>query len=594
MGYFSNDRIAGVIEPNKITLANTPNFVQFTNKGNVAINQPINLSLKIKQTNFPLPSDATISIEDYVSNITKIKITEAKTSQDYSFKGTYERDNVNSSTFFVARKNDKINGFNQPLTEEEAFSVTAQNIRACLLRKPFFRNNFEVSIVTAFSPGNPPLKEECEVEIVSRGSGSQYNFTIECSNMLFDGFSEENTSERTTRLMTSYNTDTIDAGSGDAQIELDIYTGTDVFLGESGLPSRERRGNYLTTLAKAYLGEALWFDSNLLISRKVSYSPLFLEGGKWHNSGTVTDYRFIARRTDNINSQPFYYSDVLYVLNGYNYALLNGNLEDYVFDVRNHNTIKPLSNRPQTTHCSGQKQYFNFIMKDALHSAVLPESFEKSSIGLIYRFWTQSGIFITEEIAHLQTQEKFNIVNTIEIELDKLMAQALANIDNPSVTIGRVEVMLCCEGIPVSEPLIFDILPEGLHKVNDFAFLNRLGGWDSFNFGGTSSDEFKTAGETIYETLLPGFTSYSRIESVAHKSVTEQKTVSTRPLNKETIEWLRELSASIAVYELSTKRYVIVDNLSLKYNAKDDLFQAEMKYRYTDTFNGKESSVTTT
>ena len=132
----------------------------------------------------------------------------------------------------------------------------------------------------------------------------------------------------------------------------------------------------------------------------------------------------------------------------------------------------------------------------------------------------------------------------------------------------------------------YNVVPECLNRTNEFAFLNRLGGWDSFNFGGTWSTEFKTDVSTIYKTLLPDYKISSEIESVFKKEVEEQFVIQSDMVDYETVEWLRELAASKVVYELDTLRYVIVDDLTLKYNDDEDTYQVEMKYHFSDTFNG--------
>jgi hypothetical protein len=170
------------------------------------------------------------------------------------------------------------------------------------------------------------------------------------------------------------------------------------------------------------------------------------------------------------------------------------------------------------------------------------------------------------------------MINTIELGLDR----QIENHENATgKKVGKVEVSLCCNEIEVSEALVFGIEPEYSQIVSDFAFLNRLGGWDSFNFGGTSSVEFRTKGVTVYKTLTPDSGISDQRESVAQRSVEEQLSVKTLPLNRNVMEWLRELSGATVVYELKTKRAVIIDELALKYNSKDDLFQAEMKYHYS-------------
>lgn len=407
--------------------------------------------------------------------------------------------------------------------------------------------------------------------------------------------------------------DTIDYGTGNYQIDLDVYTDHTIFPGSADVPSQ--MGNYLTTLTKSYFGKPLWFDLSTLLSKKVSYSSAFLAEldldekdsrfKLWSNAGTMTDYRFIAKRTDGVIHEPFFYSSPLYVLNGYSHTLNPINLErdesgdSYILDFSQDfyadefTKVKPLTTNFTRTHIKGQKQYFNFIHK---YHRITTASNQGNNllplIGLHYKIYTQSGVLIKTYTERGQPENNFNRVNTALLQLDRFLPMYNGKI------VGRIEVFLCrwsnskSSGINepeviISTPLSFRILPEVLNEVNDFAFLNQLGGWDTMNFGGGFSSEFKSVSATIYKTLQPDFTLQSEIESVATKSAQERMTVETSPITKESVEWLKQMSVSPAVYELRTKRYILIDDMTLKYNSTDDLYQVEMKYHYTDTFNTK-------
>ena len=539
MEYYLKNNIADVTLPRQITLAGNPAFVEFRSKVNTA-GQTIECALIVHKYNIG-------------DEMPKFKITEIKAKQSYCFEGTVNKAEVNSLLFYV----------------DSDTEILAENIRNSLMKRSFFRNNFELTI-----PFDGKNKDEIRIEFRSKGCGVQFAFNFEFQSdspiLSFEGIPSHST-----------NSDTIAKDANNCMIELEIYTNTGIFLGENDLPSEQNRGNYLTSLTKNYSGKNLWFNLNTLLSQRISYSTVFLNTADWSDTGTVRDYRFIAKRKDGINSERFYCSGALFVINGYNYTLSNAEMHTFVFDVMNPNNIKPLTNRSLTTHIKGQKQYFNFILKDELHSVDIQMT--EAKIGLLYKFYNQSGEYFGERVAHEKRQKSFSITNTVEIDLDTQITELE---DLSKNTIGRVEVFLCCNGIEVSESITFKILPAYQCSINDFVFLNRLGGWDSFNFGGTSSVEFKTVADTSYNTLLPDFTVSSRIENVEQRFIDEQKTVKSSPVNRQTIEWLQELCASKVVFELKTKRYIIADKFSLKYNSKDDLFQVEMTYRYSDVMNG--------
>lgn len=267
----------------------------------------------------------------------------------------------------------------------------------------------------------------------------------------------------------------------------------------------------------------------------------------------------------------------MYVLNGYDYTLNNNDLTDYVYDTLYPTVIKPLTNAPDKNYVIGQTEYFNFILSDAQHNINISPEF---NFGLSYRYYTPSGEYIMTINRQDKNRKQMYVVNTIQLNPDIETVEK-----NTNKTVGSFTVALNKDNTPISEELKYNVVPECLNRTNEFAFLNRLGGWDSFNFGGTWSTEFKTDVSTIYKTLLPDYKISSEIESVFKKEVEEQFVIQSDMVDYETVEWLRELAASKVVYELDTLRYVIVDDLTLKYNDDEDTYQVEMKYHFSDNFN---------
>lgn len=746
MGYYSNKQIASVVEPSEIVLANNPNFVVFSSKTNTANDKRSRVEIEIKETSFTpdfsSPKLDSETIEILAKGLLSIEIQETASGIVHVFQGTYYPDKTDDKTFYVAREGEKLQTSADALTKEQALSATTYNLKTCLMKTAFLKNNFEITVL-GLQPEADTIVPGHRIELVSKGSGSQYDLSISHGQMFssdikavhiatvnVEGFTDNmiqydvigfsykssvtggyvtrpsaavfandpsavngqiivyrpqetglswdecnkktlaslagymsesleikqffevtlDTEKRCVRLSyvegvnknsayafmlspnlgsfislsgensvfitssveSSVSSDTIDYGTGAYRLDLDVYTDHEVFPGnEDTLPYL---GNYLTTLSKSYFGQPLWFDLSTLLSKKITYSSAFLselesDGNAsavslWSNADTMTDYRFVAKRTDGMIYEPFYYSSPLYVMNGYNSTLNPINMEmneagdSYILDFtqdfysEGFTKTKPLTTNSGRTHIKGQKQYFTFIHK--YRRTALPSGGDNPfpSIGLHYKLYTQSGALIQTHTERGLDASKFYRVNTALLQLDQFLP-----IYNGK-TVGRIEVYLCRwhksrslnidePEVIISTPLSFRILPEVLNEVNDFAFLNQLGGWDTMNFGGNLSFEFKSTSGTIYKTLEPNFTLQSEIESVATKSVQEQKTVQTSPITKEDVEWLRQMSASPAVYELSTKRYIIIDDMSLKYNTTDDLYQVEMKYHYTDTFNAK-------
>lgn len=533
-GYFTKNIAEESKTPEIVSLSSNPNYIGFKRLNDASQNKKINISLEVLDTSLD-------------TSFTKIAIVESASKNKHEIKGTRNKGEVDNTTFFI----------------HEDKSITAENIRACLLQASFFRSNFKIT--TPFVNSVSSLDNGAIIKIQSLGTGDNYAFKFETLNSRFIkrvGNPEDTTNE-----------DSIDGGLKDSEIKIEVYKNTGVFLGVDDTPqNNDTIGTYITELSKIYIGEPVWFNLNYLIGSNKVYSNEFLNAVSWCNAGTVTDYRIVAKKSDKVNIEPFYISRVLYTITGYKRNLEENNLSKYVYNTQRKNIITLLTNRPTLTHIKGQKQYFNFILADPNRG-----NQTEYNLGIMYKLYSQSRKLKATVVANEQSIKDFDVVNTIELNLDGIIKDYQ--------NVGYIEVALCRSGEQISEPLGFSILPEFLYKVKDFAFLNSLGGWDSFNFGGVEKTDFKSETNTIFKTQTPSHNISSEIESVYSKEITEQFTVTSSPVRKEVVDWLKELSSSIAVYELSTKRVVIVDELNLKPNTKDDLFTVEMKYHYSDSYN---------
>lgn len=543
MGYLSDNNIANVVESKRITLSNNPNFITFESKSNGYV--PINISLTVRT-----PYAGSV---EYPTQ-TKIEITESESGIKHIFQGTNNASNVNDTTFLLNADR----------------SITAQNIRNTLMKDSFFNSNFDITI--PFNINGSEINNGYVIYIISKNGGNKYKFTFNTLNNTFLQLSGS--------TVTSSNSDTIDGGKGNVEIELDIYEDTGVFLGETDAPVNSDFGTFITTLSKNYYKENIWFETNTLMNKKIGYSTDFLYSDDWVDAGTSLNYRFVAKKYDGLNRTPFYISNVLYIFNGYDYTLNPNDISAYVYDgTKGFDVVKPLTNQSIKKYVDGSTQYFNFIFSDAQHSLSLTNEY---NLGLVYKYYTQSGEYITSSIKHNKNRKLFNVVNTVKLE------PSVSNIETSfNKFVGYFTVGLSRNGSVVSDELRYDVIPSCYNKILEFAFLNRLGGWDTFNFNGEWSNDFKLDESTnIFKTLLPNYNISDEIESVYSKIIQEVFTVQSSSISYDTVQWLRELAASKAVYELSTKRYVIIQDLNLKYNSKDNQYQIEMKYRYSDTING--------
>jgi len=561
MGHIIDNTIAKETKaPLRFSSSGKPNFVEF-DKVNNPESSLFSVELHIQHCGYVFIRPGNGGTKEY-ENRSKFALIVNGTK--YLYEGISDEKSISDKMFYLGPKNQY-----GPSWEYKKEKV-AENLKMCLLKSNFFNTNFDIDILPVKSSGSS-LKNGSVIYIKAKSINKAYSFEIDNSDpSLPTGFiSLENETGG------NYESDSILKDKDSVELQLDIYKDAPVFPGQEDF---EKMGTHITTLSKTYFGQPVWFDVNSLWTNQNKYSDAFLEdNGVWTSAGTATGFRFTAKKYDGVNSETFYYSDVLYTITGYGRTLDKTDITKYVFNPVADNDIKfsPLTKQPALIYIKGQTQYFNFILSDPEHGK---RPNDKDKLRILYKLRSQSGNYIGEVTKHEQKIDLFDVVNTIRLEIDSIL-------DEYPKT-GIVEAYLSRNGKTVSEPLTFTILPAHLYKVNDFAFLNSLGGWSSFNFGGTAQTDFKSDTTTIFRTLTPDFNTHSRIESVFNKEVTEQFIVQTSPIKAEVADWLKEMSASIAVYELSTKRYIIIDELNVKHNTKDDLFTLQMKYHYSDGYKG--------
>jgi hypothetical protein len=577
MGYFTEGlEIANnTIQPAKVSLSGNPNYIQFEAKI-AEKDKPVEVQLTMKGCGYAFVRSEVHGIKIY-DNISAFSIIEAESGKEHKFRGTSDTAELSEEGVFYLGELDQYSG---PAWLYQ-WDKTAQSLKDCLAQNEFLKY-FNISI---------SAEDNTSIHITSTASGRQSAFWF-----VFEKNSVGN--DRTFFNVIGDPTNTYPAGTDpialnydNVEIHLDLYKNTSVFLGEDDTPDDNNMGTQAVTLTKAYSYTPIWFNVNILGNNDTPGA--FLDAKDWVETGTIRDFRFTASRviSNKINSGSslFYHSPVLYSIAGYNRTLEENDLSGYVFDTKEIkkepdkiNKVKPLTNQPAFFHIKGQAQYFNFILSDAGHSQSLAEEYQ---FGIRYELLSQSGRTIAKADRHLKARKDFFMVNTVRLDIDSLLDEY------PKTGMVKASLIYLYpdnydkEAVQISENITFNILPECLHKVKDFAFLNRLGGWSSFNFSGTEQTDFKVETNTIFKTQLPGFTTRSEIESVYSKNVTEQFIVQSMPVTREVCNWLKELSASKSVYELATKRYIIVDEMNIKPNSKDELFRLEMKYRYSDSYN---------
>jgi len=559
MGYFIKglEIAKETVTPAKVSLAGNPNYIEFSSNA-TGENRLVEMTLEVIGNGF----------DEKLDNFTKFTIVEKNSGEQHVFEATTDISSIGGGTYYIS--------------PSWSFNKIAEALKNVLQANSFIGNNFNILF--------PPITDDEGnitygriIKLISKGSGSDYTFNF------IPGYENPTTQYlKVSGPSVTVSNDSIGGGYNPVEIQLELYKDTGIFLGEDDRPVGSNMGTLAMTLTKAYSYTPIWFNLNILETNNIPVD--FLNATDWVNTGTINNFRFAAKRLisgkDYYDNSLFYYSPVLYTVAGNRRTLEENDLSDYVFNTQERlkspeeiKKVKPLTNQPDFFHIKGQTQYFSFILSDAEHSINVSKEYQ---LGIVFRIYSQSGRFIADKYDHFKARKNFNEVNTVRLNLDK----AIEGYENA----GKVEIYLAYRygsevPVDVSKPLKFNILPECLHKVKDFAFLNSLGGWSSFNFLGTEQSEFKAEANTIFKTQTPHYSVSSGIESVYNKNVSEQFTVQTMPVTMGVCNWLKELSASKAVYELSTKRYVIVDEMNIKPNSKDELFRVDMKYRYSDAYN---------
>lgn len=531
MGFVSKD-IAVITEPGIVTLSEVPNFVQFASKPAPKTYLEVNIRVKV-----------TASTPGNIPSLTLLRITDASGGV-HSYAGTTSIEEVGGSTFYVSTET----------------SDTAENLRQVLLADNWFSANFEAVIPFVWQGGSPI--NGSVLNIKSKGAGTDFNLSIKAPNDVNNtGYSIEWVNR------TSANNDSISGEASTAEIDLDIYTDPEVFLGQDDRPiTPARLGTYATTLQKTYTGVPVWFELNALFSQYAGYNKPPGTSG-WFDTGTARTYRFTAK-VKAVNSFYFYQSNALYVLHGYGAASEGLDLSQYVY---NESTIKLLTNKPRTPYIRGQKEYLNFLFSDPQRDVSQPIDF---TLRVAYRVYSTSDNYLGTVYGQEKARADFWIVNTCQLDIDAVLDQY--------PTAGIIRVALARDTAIVSNDLEYTIRPECLRALRQFSFINRLGGWDAFNFDAGIKDEIKPSVETYNKTLTPSYRKGDSVETVYNTTLANTFTIEGAPVTDDVAAWLKELAASRVILD-NDGNYIIIEDFTLQVTgANKNMHKPTIKYRLSE------------
>lgn len=532
MGYTTKD-IALIFEPKRVSLAALANFVQFKSKpgAKTYLEANINISAPTGGTNWPVVSVLRFTEPSGVVHV---------------FSGTQVAEDVGGSVYFIDA--DRTN--------------TAENLRQALLTDKWINANFEVrlpAIVTGSTVANGDT-----LNIKSKGAGDDFDVLIAAP-------ADPTHKAYTITFVhnTSTNNDSISGEASTIEISLDVYTDAPIFLGANDLPSSsDRLGNFAVTLSKTYSGETLWFDVNGPFAKSSAFNtPPDVPG--WFDTGTLRVFRFVAR-VAGVNNFAFYISNALYVLRGYSKASDPIDLEDYVYI---NEEIKLLTNKPRTNYVRGQREYLNFILSDIDRDVPAAPNW---NMHIFYRAYDTLGKYIGQMSSDTITRLGLSMVNTCVLRIDDVLDLFPAA--------GLIRVALARGNSVVSNDLEYTVRPEGLHVLRQFSFINKLGGWDSFNFDATPSEEIKVSFDTFTKTVTPAHRKGDGIETVYAAQLDDALTITGAPVSDEVAEWLKEFAASTVVLD-GDGNYVIKQEFSTPVSETTKGMQVpQMKYRTSETY----------
>lgn len=531
MGYIIKDGIT-VVEPKAITLSGVPNFVVFSGKSSDTIR-----STRCQLSFISFPKNPDMDQLRLVMTIPHIYTG--------SIAGTLVESEVG--------ERDRT-GFLKYYYDASSMEATAHNIADAFLSFPEIKDRIDISVLPIFTE-----------------DGTLSGYTIYLNPRIPLDFDMYNNSYPEVKLIdisdvfvAEIPTDILLKIAGESEIKIDVYSGIGGSPGGNIPPDTpERVGTYLALLRKTYTGSPLWFNLSSLFSQYRTCNLPAAAG--WFDTGTCRTYRFSAIAPV-ISEYPFYWSDVLYVLNGYGRASKPDNMEEYVYSG---GSVKLLSDKPRTTYVRGQQEYINFILGNLVDAS--------QRFGISYRAYTTSGALLGEIHGDEVSAEDLCTVNTCVLNIDALLDEF------PNA--GIVRVALTVNGEIVSDNLEYEVLPECLHRLKDFSFLNRFGGWSSINFEAGTKDEIKPSIETYDKTLTPSYGKGGSLETVYKTSLSQTFTIEGAPVTNDVAEWLKEFAASQVILD-GDGNYIIIEDFTLP--VSDDNYNMQkptLKYRLSEPYD---------
>lgn len=412
--------------------------------------------------------------------------------------------------------------------------ITCNNLVQALLANSFFKSNFIFTIINN------------KLTLQGKRKNPHFSFKLDYNTT----FCTANTANYViSNTNTLYN----------STVELDVY----------------RNDEFITTVSKSYIDGDVWFDINNILNRVIkSYPTCLFNSNNIVDSGSTMQYKYYSKRIKDFDTEYINFSDYKYVVDGFVRTLEANDIDDYIYSPEIDDEVSILTNNLNRIYNIGEDISANLIVSPK-YDADYVGSFK---IGLLIKYYENNRL-VKEDI--IDTDKGENLINSVYITADKI------DINDRTQFIDVAFVRIPDESpedyYEISNYIRYTILRE-CNDSYGFMFLNKLGGWDIYYFNSDHSTEFKTDATTSFKTIQPNYKVSDTYERVERKEVDETFVIKSM-VNKETAEWLKELSTSKYVYSLfDNNRYVIVKDFDLSIGDKD-LFEVTMKYTYADTYN---------
>lgn len=371
---------------------------------------------------------------------------------------------------------------------------------------------------------------------------------------------------------------------------------------EIAVEVKDGGGKHIVTLQKSLTGAIVWFDLNAVFRSYNRYNVL-AESPGWFETGTSHTYQVVVSVTDAGVTEQVYKSDIMQVLQGWGASSEDNDRAGYQY---NSGSFKLLSNKPATYYVRGQKEFLNFAagvprLSASPTSVTIPTAGGSVSVRIesnitwvieggsravrlsvqnglrvAYEAYTNSGVYLGTYYGQDCPDYSACTVNTCLLNIDAVLDLY------PGA--GVVRVALAYGETVLSNKLEYLIRPTGLHKLRPVYFVNRLGGWDAFNFDAPVKEDISNEIDTYNRSLTPSYTKGDSLEAVARTTLKNTYTIEGAPISDAVAHWLKELAMSRIVLD-GDGNYIIIEEFKLTVDPENcDMQIPTIKYRLSETY----------